>query len=78
MGRPLLQLEDPRHCITRTTAFLGFERLGLLEMADFPRIRHVRRTYEPRPELSAIYDGLFEQFLAAFDRNRPIFESLNA
>ena len=30
MGRPLLQLEDPRHCITRTTAFLGFERLGHL------------------------------------------------
>ncbi len=77
MGRPLLQLDDPRHCITRTTAFLGFERLGLLEMADFPRISHVRRTYEPRPERSEIYDGLFEQFLAAFDRNRPIFDSLN-
>ena len=78
MGRPLLQLEDPRHCITRTTAFLGFERLGHLEMSDFPRIRHVRRTYEPAPERSAIYDELFEQFLAAFDRNRPIFDSLNA
>ena len=78
MGRPLLQLEDPSHCITRATAFLGFERLGLLEMADFPRIRHIRRTYEPRPERSAIYDGLFEQFLVAFDRNRPIFDSLNA
>ena len=78
MGRPLLQLEDPRHCITRTTAFLGFERLGHLEMSDFPLIRHVRRTYEPRPERSAIYDELFEQFLAAFDRNRPIFDSLNA
>lgn len=77
MGRPLLQLDDPRHCITRTTAFLGFERLGLLEMADFPKISRVRRTYEPQPERSAIYDGLFEQFLAAFDRNRPIFDSLN-
>lgn len=78
MGRPLLQLEDPRHCITRATAFLGFERLGHLEMSDFPRIRHVRRTYEPAPERSKIYDGLFEQFLAAFDRNRPIFDALNA
>ena len=78
MGRPLLQLEDPRHCIVRTTAFLGFERMGHLQMADFPRISHVRRTYEPQPERSAIYDDLFEQFLAAFDRNRPIFDSLNA
>ena len=78
MGRPLLQLEEPRHCITRTTAFLGFERLGLLEMADFPRFNRVRRPYEPRPERSSVYDFLFEQFLAAFDRNRPIFDSLNA
>ncbi len=78
MGRPLLQLEDPRHCITRTTAFLGFERMGLLEMADFAKINRVRNTYEPHPERSAVYDGLFDQFLAAFDRNRPIFESLNA
>ena len=77
MGRSLLQLDDPRHCIVRTTAFLGFERLGMLEMADFPRISQVRRTYEPQPERSTIYDGLFEQFLAAFDRNRPIFDSLN-
>ncbi len=77
IGRPLLQLEDPRHCITRTTAFLGFERMGHLEMADFPKISRVRRTYEPQPERRAVYDGLFEQFLAAFDRNRPIFDSLN-
>ena len=78
MGRPLLQLEDPRNCITRTMAFLGFERLGHLEMSDFPRILHIRHTYEPRPEQGAVYDALFEQFLAAFDRNRPIFDSLNA
>jgi xylulokinase len=76
--RPLLQLDDPRHVITRATAFLAFERLGLVEMTDFDKITRVKRSYEPQPERREIYHSLFEQFLAAFDRNRPIFDSLNA
>ncbi|MCH8813653.1 MAG: FGGY-family carbohydrate kinase [Chloroflexi bacterium] len=78
MDRPLLQLEEPRHIITRATAFLAFERLGLVEMSDFPKICRVKRSYEPQPERRQTYDDLFEQFLVAFDRNRPIFDSLNA
>jgi xylulokinase len=78
LDRPLLQLEDPRHVITRATAFLAFERLGLVEMTDFEDVCRVKRPYEPQPERREIYDNLFEQFLAAFDRNRPIFDSLNA
>lgn len=77
MDRPLLQLDDPRHVITRATAFLAFERLGLVEMTDFDKVCRVKRRYEPQPDGRAIYDELFEQFLAAFDRNRPIFDSLN-
>jgi hypothetical protein len=37
----------------------------------------VRRSYEPRPETREVYDRLFEQFVASFERTRPIFEALN-
>ena len=77
MDRPVLQLEDARHVINRAVAFLTFERLGLVELDDFPKLCRVRRCYEPRPETREIYDRLFEQFVASFERNRPIFEALN-
>jgi xylulokinase len=76
-NRPVQQLEDARHVINRATAFLAFERLGLMQFADIPKLVRVQRTYEPRPDTRETYDRLFEQFLAAFEQNRPIFEALN-
>ena len=77
MNRPVLQLEDARHVINRTVAFLAFERLQLVELDDFPEFCRVKRSYEPRPETRELYDHLFEQFVGSFERNRPIFEALN-
>jgi xylulokinase len=77
MNRPVLQLEDARHVINRAVAFLTFERLGLVGLDDFPKLCRVRRSYEPRPDTREIYDRLYEQFVASFERNRPIFEALN-
>jgi xylulokinase len=77
MNRPVLQLEDARHVINRAVAFLAFERLGLVELDDFPKLCRVRRSYEPRSETRGLYDHLFEQFVASFEQNRTIFEALN-
>ncbi len=77
IGRPLLQVEDARHVINRATAILAFESLGLAKLDDLPGLCRVRRTYEPRPQNRDVYDRLFEQFLRAFDQNRPIFDALN-
>jgi xylulokinase len=77
IGRPVLQVEDARHVINRATAILAFQSLGLAKLDDLPSLCHVRRTYEPRPENREIYDRLFEQFVAAFEQNRPIFDALN-
>ncbi len=78
MDRPVLQLEDARHVINRATAFLTFERLGLVGLDDLETLCRVRRSYEPRPENREVYDRLQEQFVAAFEQNRPIFEALNS
>jgi len=75
--RPVLQLEDARHVINRATAFLGFEQLGLIGLDDIDAMCRVKQVYEPRAENREIYDRLCEQFVAAFDQNRPIFQALN-
>lgn len=76
-GRPVLQHEDARHVINRATALLAFEALGLAGLDQIERFCPVRRSFEPRAEPREIYDRLFERFLLALDRNRPLFEALN-
>jgi xylulokinase len=77
MKRPVDQLEDARHTINRATAFLAFEQLGLVELGDLHGLLRVKRTYHPQGKTRGVYDRLFEQFVAAFEQNRPIFEALN-
>jgi xylulokinase len=77
VGRPILQLDDARHVINRATAFLAFQRLDVLGLDAFDAFCPVKRTYEPRASNLDMYARLFEQFLAAFERNRPIFGALN-
>jgi xylulokinase len=76
--RPVLQLRDARYASNRATALLVFEELGEGKIDDLNALCPVRRTYEPRRAASAVYASHFEQFLAAFERNRPIFAALNA
>ena len=77
-GKPVQQLGDPRHVINRASAFLAFERLGAVGERDLDRFCPLARSFAPRAEAREIYDRLFTQFLAAFEQNRPIFESLNS
>ena len=77
MGRPVQQLAEPRYVNNRATAFLGFEQLGILSLDDIEQFCPIARTYEPRHESRQIYEGLFEQFVRAFEQTRPIFEALN-
>ena len=77
LGTPVHQLEAPQFVTCRGLALLAFERLGLLGFDDFgPRIP-VRRVYEPDLAHARLYEERFEQFVAAFRRNRPIFRALN-
>jgi xylulokinase len=77
MNRPVHQLAEPRFVNNRGTAFLAFEQLGVASLSEVDKICKIGHTYQPRPENRDIYDRLFEQFVAAWDQNRPIFEALN-
>lgn len=77
MNRPVHQLAEPRFVNNRGTAFLAFEQLGIASLSDVDKLCRIAQTYHPKPENREIYDELFEQFVAAWDQNRPIFEALN-
>lgn len=78
MDRPVLQLADARYVNNRATAFLAFEKLGVVTPDDIEKLCRIKRRYEPKPENRDMYEKLFQQFLAAYRQNRPIFEALNA
>ena len=77
MNRPVHQLSEPRFVNNRGTAFLAFEELGIASLSEVEKVCRIARTYEPKPENNDVYEHLFEQFVAAWDQNRPIFEALN-
>jgi xylulokinase len=77
MDRPVHQLAEPRFVNNRGTAFLAFEQMGIASLSEVEKICRIGHTYHPRPEHRALYDRHFEQFVAAWDQNRPIFEALN-
>jgi hypothetical protein len=77
MDRPIHQLAEPRFVNNRGTAFLAFEELGVASLSDVDRVCRIAHTYLPKPKNRDTYDRLFEQFVAAWDQNRPIFEALN-
>lgn len=76
LGSPVHQLAQPRYATCRGGALLAFERLGLVEFDEFESRIPVRRVYEPRADVRETYDVLFQQFVAAFKRNRRIFRAL--
>ena len=77
MNRPVHQLSEPRFVNNRGTAFLAFEQLGVASLSEVDKVCKIGQTYQPRPENREVYDLLFDQFVAAWDQNRPIFEALN-
>jgi len=70
-------LAEPRFVNNRGTAFLAFEELGVASLSEVERVCRIGQTHHPKPENREVYDRLFEQFVAAWDQNRPIFEALN-
>ncbi len=77
MQRPVLQMADPRHTNNRATAFLAFERMGLISLEAGDDFFPIRNRYEPRAKHRAMYDHHFGQFQAAYEQTQPIFEALN-
>jgi len=77
MNRPVLQVDDARYLNAKGAAFVAFVRAGLTDLDRIDDFCPIRRHYAPRPAIRDVYARLFEQFVRAYEQNRPIFEALN-
>jgi xylulokinase len=76
VGIPMHRQANPRQSNVIGTGLLAFNRLGLVKLEDIPDMIHFDRVFEPNPKNRPIYDSMFEQFLAAKDRIRPVMHAL--
>lgn len=72
-NRPVHQLAEPRLTNCRGSAWLAFQRMGLVDLADVADRLVVRRRYDPRPEHRALYDDQLARFIHAHERLAPLF-----
>ena len=75
LERPVRQLAEPSHANCRAMALLALHRLGRV---DFKSLASPSQAvFEPRAAQRELYRGLYEQFVAAYEQNGPIFDALN-
>ncbi len=78
MDRRVLQVANARYLNSCAAAFLGFRQAGLADLDQVGKFCPIKRSYDPLPANRDIYARMFEQFVAAYESNRGIFDALNA
>ncbi len=78
MDRPVLQVANARYLNARAAAFLAFRQAGMVDERRVESFCPVKQRYEPLDANRDVYARLFEQFVAAYEANRGIFDALNA
>ncbi len=76
-GRTIRQVADPVLANVRGAGLLTLLALGHLSVADIPGTVAVKATYEPDPEMSALYGGLLKEFVNLYDKTKGIHKRLN-
>jgi xylulokinase len=77
VGIPMHRQADPRNNNVIGMGLLAFNRLNMIRLDEIPHLVKFDRIFEPDPKNQVIYDEVFEQFLAAKDKVRPVIHALN-
>lgn len=77
IGIPMHRQANPRIHNVIGMGLLAFSRLGKVRVEDIPDMIKFDRVFEPDSKNHLIYDRMFEQFLAAKNKIRPVFHALN-
>ena len=78
LDRTIRQMKDPIQANVRGAALLASAGLGYLSYDEIGDTVEVANTYQPNPANRAIYDELFQEFLAIYESNRKIYSRLNS
>ena len=77
LNLPIRQVKDPQAAGLRGVAVLAGLALNLTTLDDYAKHVEIAHTYEPNPDVTPIYDELFDAFLEIYKRNSPIYKKLN-
>jgi xylulokinase len=77
VGIPMHRQVNPRAHNLIGMGLLAFSRLGLVKLEDIPEMIKFDRVFEPDVRNRIIYDRMFERFLEAKGKLRPVFHKLN-
>ena len=77
LDRPVSPLVEPDRAIARATGLFALARHGVLDDADLDALVNLARTYEPDPVNQRALAGVTEQFVAAFEALKPVYQALN-
>lgn len=77
LNRPIRQVKDPIRANARGVAWLALVALGRTSFAELAERVPIAHTYQPNPEHRKLYDELFREFVAIYDRNKGIYARLN-
>lgn len=64
LDRPVHRLAEPRATNARGAAFLAFDELGLVHLADTPSLLRVDATHHPDPAIRTATDAALARFVA--------------
>ena len=77
LKRPIRQVRDPQAAGLRGVAVLAGIALNLTTLEDYARHVEIAHTYEPNPDVTPIYDELFDAYLDIYKRNSGLYKKLN-
>lgn len=78
LDRPIHRLADPAHVNGRAAALLALAHHGEVDLDEAAGRLAIDAVHEPDPAWRARYDGLHEQFVAAYAANQPVAHALRA
>ena len=77
LGRKIRQVKDPITANARGAAFLVAISLGYITVDQISERIAIKKEYEPNPENKKIYDELYKEFVAFYQRNKKMYRRLN-
>ena len=76
-GRRIRQVADPVLANVRGAGLLAWLAIGAIEVKDMAAATEVRRSFEPDPATTSVYDELYGEFIQLYKRTKAIHRRLN-
>ena len=77
LGIPIHQVDDPLNTTVKGTALMAFYSLGHFSLEEMANCITIKKVFQPNDANKRIYDRMFAGYRSFYQRNKPIFRTLN-